>query len=242
MSGRLFVGTSGFGYPAWSPRFYPPGTRGTGLLPYYASRLPAVELNGTYYRQPSAKTVASWLLATPPGFRFVVKALRSGSSRAFATDPASTLPWLLDPARHLGERLGAVLFRVGEERPRDDARLDAFLAAWPRELPLALEFRHPSWIDDAVLTRLQEAGAVLCATDASEDVEPPTIRRTGPFLYLRLRRDDYDDAEIDAWARRVEPFLSDGSDVFVFFKHDPVGRGADLALALAERSPGQTSN
>ena len=60
-------------------------------------RLPAVELNGTYYRQPRPATIAAWLAATPPGFRFVVKALRTGSLRAFASDPEGTLPWLLAP-------------------------------------------------------------------------------------------------------------------------------------------------
>jgi uncharacterized protein YecE (DUF72 family) len=235
VSGRLYVGTSGFGYPAWAPRFYPAGARGDRLLPLYAARLPAVELNGTYYRQPSPETIAGWCAATPPGFRFVVKALRTGSLRAFATDPAGTLPWLLAPALAFGERLGAVLFRVGEPLPRNDARLERLLAAWPATVPLVLEFQDPSWQDDEVFARLMAAGAVLCATELTADAEPPTIRRTGPFLYLRLRREDYDPEGLDSWAARIEPFLADGTDAYVFFKHDPVGRGGELALALRER-------
>ena len=235
MSGRLYVGTSGFGYPAWAPRFYPAGARGDALLPFYASRLPACELNGTFYRQPSEATVASWVAATPPGFRFVVKALRSGVARAFASDPAGALPWLLAPLPTFGERLGAVLFRVGDERPRDDARLERLLAAWPADVPLVLDFRHPSWIDDVVLARLRAACATLCITELNDDVEPPTVRLTGRFIYLRLRRDDYSAAELGAWAARAEPFLSAGTDVYVFFRHDPVGRGAELALSFRDR-------
>jgi uncharacterized protein YecE (DUF72 family) len=235
MSGRLYVGTSGFGYPAWAPRFYSAGARGEQLLPLYAARLPAVELNGTYYRQPLPQTIAGWCAATPPGFRFVVKALRTGSMRAFATDPEGTLPWLLSPARRFEERLGAVLFRIGERLPRDDARLERLLAAWPRAVPLVLEFQDASWQDDEVFARLVAAGAVLCATELEAEAEPPMIRRTGAFLYLRLRRDDYDEAAIDAWAARLEPFLADGTDAYVFFKHDAVGRGGELALALGER-------
>lgn len=235
MTGRLYVGTSGFGYAAWAPRFYPAGARGEGLLPLYAGRLPAVELNNTYYRQPAAATIAGWCAATPPGFRFVVKALRSGTMRAFATDAAGTLPWLLAPARGFGERLGGVLFRVGDALARDDARLDRLLASWPTDVPLVLEFQHASWQDDEVFARLRAAGAVLCATDLQDLSEPPTVRLTGPFLYLRLRRDDYEPAELDAWADRLEPFLADGTDVFVFLKHDPVGRGGELALELRGR-------
>lgn len=235
MAGRLYVGTSGFGYPAWVPRFYPPGTRPGDLLSTYAARLPAVELNGTFYRQPSPATIAGWLSATPPGFRFVVKALRGGSLRAWAADPAETLPWLLEPARAFGERLGSILFRVGDVHGRDLARLDRLLAAWPSGLPLVLEFQDPSWDDDEVHARLRAAGVILCATDLPDAPEPPTLRLTGPAIYARLRRDDYAPAELEAWAARLEPFLADGRDAWVFFKHDPVGRGGQLAVELGSR-------
>ena len=69
----------------------------------------------------------------------------------------------------------------------------------------------------------------------SLDPEPPFIRRTGSFLYLRLRRPDYDAAALDAWAARIEPFLAAGDDVFVFFRHDPVGRAAELAAEMLAR-------
>ena len=86
--GRLYVGTSGFAYPGWIPRFYPTGLRASGFLAHYASRLPAVELNNTYYASPTATKVAAWVDATPDHFRFAVKAQRGGSFRALQADPA----------------------------------------------------------------------------------------------------------------------------------------------------------
>ena len=80
--GRLYVGTSGFAYPGWSPRFYPPGLKGDALLRHYASRLPAVELNNTFYQRRPTSKVATWVAATPADFRFSVKAQRGGSWRA----------------------------------------------------------------------------------------------------------------------------------------------------------------
>ena len=74
----------------------------------------------------------------------------------------------------------------------------------------------------------------LCATDLPDDPSRRPCRRTGPFLYLRLRRHDYDAAELAAWAARLAPFLADGLDVFVFFRHDEVGRGPELALELRD--------
>ena len=161
-----------------------------------------------------------------------MKAQRGGSWRAFGGDPESGLPWLTDPYRRFGERLGTVLFRVPDAAKRDDDRLGALLAAWPRDLPLTVEFRDPSWAADAVVSLLRHAGAVLCATEGEDDDRPPMLRRTGLFLYLRLRRHDYTDIQLDAWRDRLDPFIAAGDDAYVFFRHDETGRGAELALEL----------
>jgi uncharacterized protein YecE (DUF72 family) len=233
----LYVGTSGFAYPDWSPRFYPPGLKGDALLPHYASLLSAVELNNTFYQSPSESKVAAWLAATPETFRFSVKAQRGGSWRAMSGSPEAGLPWLTDPIRRFGGRLGTVLFRVPDNARRDDDRLRAMLDAWPRDLPLTVEFRDPSWHVDETIALLRDAGAVLCATDEPDD-ETPTLRRTGPFLYVRLRRHDYTHDELMTWRDRVEAFLAAGDDVFAFFRHDETGRGAELALELADIAAG----
>lgn len=233
--GRVLAGTSGFAYPAWAPRFYPDGLRSAALLPHYAGRLPACELNNTFYARPKPATIAGWTGAVPPDFRFVVKAQRGSSVRALYGDAAESVAWLTEPLPGFGERLGAVLFRVGSEIPRDQGRLDRLLTAWPRSIPLVLEAQHASWIRDETFWALQASGAVWCTTDLDDQDEVPDIRRTGPFLYLRLRRTVYTDAELDQWARRLVPFLDDGMDAYVLFRHDEDGASAILAEGFAGR-------
>jgi uncharacterized protein YecE (DUF72 family) len=126
-----------------------------------------------------------------------------------------------------------VLFRVPDGTARSDERLAALLEAWPRDLPLTMEFQDPSWHVDEVFAALAAAGASICATELPDDPAPPALRRSGPFLYLRLRRHDYSRTELTAWADRLQPFLADGLDAFVFFRHDEVGRGAELAIKFA---------
>jgi uncharacterized protein YecE (DUF72 family) len=228
------VGTSGFAYPDWAPRFYPAGLRAAGLLPHYATRLPAVELNNTFYQQPSPAKVASWLDATPAAFRFVVKAQRGGSWRAIRVpDPAEPVAWLTTPYRAFGERLGCVLFRVDASVTRDDEALGRLLEAWPRDIPIALELQHPSWEMDEVHAILRGAGAALVATDHDEADEPP-LRRIGAFLYLRLRRSVITGADVERWAERLRPFLDDGLDAYVFFRHDEDGASALRAERLRD--------
>jgi len=178
--------------------------------------------------------VAAWLAATPPTFRFSVKAQRGGSWRAMREDPEPGMPWLTDPYRAFGERLGTVLFRIPDTAKRDDERLAGLLAAWPRDVPLTLEFGDPSWSADEVTAAAAAAGAAICTTESPDDEDPPTLRRTASFLYLRLRRHDYTPDELATWAARLEPFLAAGDDAYVFFRHDESGRGPELAMALAE--------
>jgi uncharacterized protein YecE (DUF72 family) len=230
--GRAWVGTSGFAYPDWSPVFYPAGTRAAGLLPHYAGRLPAVELNNTFYQSPTEAKIASWLAATPPGFRFVVKAQRGGSWRAIrAADPTESTTWLTTPYRHFGDRLGAVLLRVEASTKVDLAMLERLLTAWPRDIPIALELQDPSWDLDEVhaILRAHDAGLVATDTDGANE---PVLRRIGQFLYLRLRRTTITDADLDRWAARIRPFVDDGLDAFVFLRHDADGKNALLAERL----------
>ncbi len=260
--GRLLAGTSGFSYADWIPRFYPPGTRASGLLATYATRLPAVELNATFRRRPTVSAIRGWVAATPLDFRFAVKAQRSSAIRGLFGSPEETVRWLTEPLGEFGERLGAVLYRVPAEIRRDgpwvegdvalaDTRLRALLATWPAAIPLVLEFQDRSWHVDETFAAMRAAGAVLCITELppegdegaggegdggkpepSLDLEPPIVRRTGAFLYMRLRLHDYGPDALDAWAARIEPFLAAGDDVYVFFRHDAVGRAGELAVDL----------
>jgi uncharacterized protein YecE (DUF72 family) len=232
MAGRLYVGTSGFAYPDWSPRFYPEGLRANQLLPHYASTFAACELNNTFYARPTEAKIDAWLRSTPETFRFAIKAQRGGSMRALLQDPAGSVPWLTEPLPRFGARLGSVLFRVPAEVRLNLERLAVFLATWPAAVPLTMEFQDASWHLDEVFDALRNAGAALCATDLPDDPEPPTLRITGPFLYLRLRRHDYTDDELESWAERLAPFVADGRDAFVFFRHDETGRATELAGAF----------
>jgi len=230
----------------------------------YAGRLPAVELNNTFRRRPTPSAIRGWVRATPADFRFAMKAQRGSAVRALWGAPEESVRWLTEPLGEFGERLGAVLFRVPAEIRRDgpwvdgdpavaDARLAALLEAWPRAIPLVVELQDRTWHVDETFAALRAAGATLCTTELppegdegasgspepGTDREPPMIRRTGSFLYLRLRLHDYDAAGLDAWAARIEPFLAAGDDVYVFFRHDPVGRAGELALELRSRFAGR---
>jgi uncharacterized protein YecE (DUF72 family) len=234
-AGRLFVGTSGFAYPSWIPRFYEPGKASRKLLAAYAARLPAVELNNTFYRRPDPETVARWRALTPPGFRFCPKAQKSATWRVWTSDAVDeAMTWLAEAVRPFGEQLGCVLLAAPGTRQRDDEALARLLAARPAGLPMAISLPDATWAADEVhhLLAAHEVGLVASDRDGADE---PDLRRLGPLLYLRLRRDRYSETDLDRWASRLEPFLADGLDAFVFFRHDEDGGSALHAEGLLGR-------
>jgi uncharacterized protein YecE (DUF72 family) len=228
---ELFVGTSGFSYPAWRGSFYPDDLPAARMLAHYASRLPAVEINNTFYRMPKAEVLAGWAAQVPAGFTFVLKASRRITHLKRLRDVGDEVAHLYRVAAALGAARGPVLFQLPPFLKKDLPRLTAFLATLPPGHSAAVEFRDPSWLDDAVFEALRASGAALCTADTGEPGDAPLLA-TAPFGYLRLRRAAYAAADLAAWVRRLraEPF----ERAFVFLKHEEAGVGPVLAARFRE--------
>jgi uncharacterized protein YecE (DUF72 family) len=229
---RLLCGTSGYSYDAWKGTFYPADLKKDRMLGFYASRLPTVEINNTFYRMPRSGVVEKWRDEVPDGFRFVLKASRRITHFARLVDCEETLSYLFRVADHLGAKLGPVLFQLPPMVKKDPAVLEAFLSLVPADRRVAFEFRHPSWFDDDALDVLSRFGAALVGGDVDDAGKSPPLVRTAPFGYLRLRRSDYDAAEIEAWYERIVEQRWD--EAFAFFKHE--SRGPELAASLLARA------
>ncbi|HUL60123.1 MAG TPA: DUF72 domain-containing protein [Anaeromyxobacteraceae bacterium] len=225
---RILAGTSGYSYAPWKGIFYPPRLPSSRMLAFYASRLPAVEINATFYRMPSAATLDAWRSRVPEGFRFALKGSRRITHVLRLGDVGAPLARFQRAAGKLGGALGPVLWQLPPDMKKDAGRLAAFLALLPHGRSV-FEFRHPSWLDDEILRLLSGAGAALCVTETEEGVTP--LAPTARFGYLRLRRSDYGDAALAAWLDRVrsQPW----EETWVFFRHEDTARGPAFALRLA---------
>ncbi len=234
MSGRAFVGTSGWSYTSWRPKFYPEGTKSAAFLSYYATRLATMEINYTFNHLPTEKNVAQWTAATPGDFIFALKASQQITHRKQLREPAETLPIFFERARPLGQRLGPILFQTPPWVRRDDDRLAMFLAALPRDVRCALEVRDPSWYAAEVYDLLGAANVALVHAEGEKAPSPvETLGATADFAYTRLRnRSGYSDDAVDAWAERLGAVLASGKDVYAYFRHDEDGSNALSAERL----------
>ncbi len=221
----LYAGTSGFSYPAWRGVFYPAQLSGSRMFAYYAERLNGVELNGSFYRTPSAAALAKWRSEAPQGFRFCFKAHRGLTYSADAFDKVGLAESVGAQLGSLGPALGPVLLQWPPVRKRDPGLLDAVLAAL--SLPAAAEFRDPSWFDAEVYAVLRRRSCALVVTDEEKWPQAPSVE-TAPFAYYRLRR-DYGHGELDPWISRLRGEARD-RDVHVYFKHEPEAPGRALRV------------
>jgi uncharacterized protein YecE (DUF72 family) len=229
-----YVGTSGWSYTSWRPKFYPEGTKSADFLRYYATRFSTIEINYTFNHLPTEKNVAEWTAATSDDFVFALKASQQITHRKQLREPAETLPTFFERARALGQRLGPILFQTPPWVKRDDDRLAMFLAALPRDVRCGLEVRDPSWYVSEVYDLLRTANVALVHAEGERSPSPvDTLGTTADFAYARLRaRSGYPDDAVDAWAARLRGLLDSGKDVYVYFRHDEDGSNALSAERL----------
>lgn len=233
----LYAGTSGFAYPAWKPGFYPAKLPAKQFLKHYAERLNSVEINYTFRRLPAAATLQAWVEATPAGFVFAVKAhMRITHILRLKNAEQATEAFLkaIDPLR-TSRHLGPILFQLPPQMKCDVGLLRAYLDLLPQGMQYAFEFRQPSWLVEEVYDALRGRNASLCVAE-SEKLEVPEVI-TADFVYYRLRKPEYTEKDVDAFAARAKELLATGRDLYLMFKHEESPDGAlnaELLLKKAE--------
>jgi uncharacterized protein YecE (DUF72 family) len=222
---NLWTGASGYAYKEWKGSFYPEKIQPDLMLAHYAERLPAVEINNTFYQMPKASVLQHWVDVTPERFRFAVKASRriTHDARLKADEAADSVQYLYRNLETLGAKRGPVLFQLPPFLRKDMPRLNDFLKTLPAGHRAVFEFRHDSWFDDDVYAALREAGAALALSEREGSTAPPPLVETAPWGYARLRLEHYADADLQAWVQRLAERR--WNEVHVYFMHEPTAPG-----------------
>ena len=236
----MHVGTSGWSYDHWDGVLYPPGTPPRDRLAHYVRRFGTVELNASFYRWPRTATFASWRRRLPSGFQLSVKAPRGLTHAKRLYAPETWVGRLIECWHELGDRRAVLLVQLAPTQARDDARLDFFLGLLPAWMRVAVEFRHPSWHDEAVYALLERHGAAYCVMSGAG--LPCMLRATAPFVYVRLHGPSqdwlyggsYSDDELSWWADRIREWEGSGREVYAYFNNDGDGNALRNARRLRE--------
>lgn len=254
--GAIHIGTCGYAFRDWVGPFYPPKTKPGEVLPYYARRFGAVEIDVTYYRIPTPQTFARMAARTPAGFRFTVKAPSSAThaplDAGLLAEDVARLREAIAPLIEPG-KFGCLLLQFPWSfQPSSGARrrLEALAQAF-QGLEMVAEFRHADWQRPETFAWLRELGIGWCNVDepAFEGLLHPGADVVGRIAYVRFHgrnrrawwgRDAherynylYTREELEPWTGRVADMASEAREVYVFFNNCYAGKSAHNARDFA---------
>jgi uncharacterized protein YecE (DUF72 family) len=229
----LYVGTSGWAYPAWKPAFYPADVKQKDFLKYYSTQLNTTEVNFTFRQIASEKAVTQWIADTPGDFRFVLKAHQAITHIRRLKNVEGILERFRNSLQPLSEsgRMGPVFFQLPPNFKVDHEVFRKFLELLPPGLKHAWEFRHDSWFTDDTYKLLADHNGSLCIAE-SERLETPN-QLIGSFVCYRFRKPEYTDQQIEDLATQLRDVSKD-RDVYAFFKHEDDPKGALWAKRVME--------
>ena len=239
--GNVLLGTSGWDYPEWTGRVYPPhGVR--DRLRYYASRFATVEVNSTFYRLPPVAVAESWARRTPGGFRFAAKFPQAITHDRRLVGTAEELKRFLAVVRPLqtAGKFAAALLQLPPSLKFEPATVRGFYESLPPDLPVAVEFREPSWLEPQSFDLLREFR--LAYTVVDEPMLPIRLETTARFAYVRWHGHGrevwydytYSAEELAAWVPRVRELSERVPEVYGFFNNHFRGDAAMNAETLRD--------
>ena len=161
--------------------FYPRGTKDE--LQYYSRQFNSIELNATFYRIFPPEQFQKWYDKTPDNFRFFPKLNQEISHWKRLTEVKEVVEHYLYSAIHLKEKLGCLFLQMNSNfAPKDFNRVIDFMESWPKEMSLAVEFRHTDWYNDASIA--EELFQLLEENNISNIIVDSAGRRD--IMHMRL--------------------------------------------------------
>lgn len=258
----IHIGTSGYSYADWKGPYYPEKIKDTEMLPFYAQDFGATEINYTYYRMPSARTLAGMAKKVPDNFLFTVKASKELThERDEAAEGGGSTPenftlfrQALQPLIDEG-KFGAVLAQFPNSFKPDAANRDYLSVFRERmgDLPVAVEFRNAAWITDETMELLRRNNLGYCSVDEPhlKGLIPPVAVATAPIAYVRFHgrnaqkwwhHDEayerysyqYSPEELSEWVPKIEKLEETAQNTFIFTNNHYRGAAITTARQLKE--------
>ncbi len=240
---KLYIGTSGWSYPGWRNRFYPPEIKPPDWLEFYARHFDTVEINMTFYRSPNPETLHNWAARTPADFIFTLKASRQITHLKKLQKVEHDLEHFAFLARQLRGKTGCLLYQLPPSLSKDMPLLESFVKTLPVGFRQVIEFRHPSWYDPEVYEVMSRSGIIFCVVSSAR--VPPEVVVTAKTAYFRFHgltggyRYRYSEQELKNWAEAVG--RCGAEEAFIYFNNDYQAHAVFNALKLKELLTGPST-
>ena len=217
--------------------FYPKGTKEE--LGYYSSQFNCIELNATFYRLFPASQFEKWKETTPNGFKFFPKLGQDISHFRRLKEVEQLVDDTVTNFSYLEEKMGVPFLQMHNNfGPKDFDRVRAFVDHWQYDIPLALEFRHTEWYNNAEISAelyelLEENKIVNVLVDTAGRRDLMHMRLTSPRAFVRWvgANHESDYARLDEWVDRIVDWKKQGLEELDFFVHQNIEKESPLLSA-----------
>ena len=217
--------------------FYPRGTKDE--FQYYSSQFNSIELNATFYRIFPPEQFEKWREKTPSNFKFFPKLNQEISHWKRLNEVKDVVDNYLYSAVNLQEKLGTIFLQMHNNfAPKDFNRVVSFIEDWPKEVPLAVEFRHTDWYNDPTVS--EELFQLLESNNISNVIVDTAGRRdlmhmrlTNPTAFVRYVGANHptDYTRLDDWIKRLKTWKTQGIKEIDFFIHQNIEKESPLLSA-----------
>jgi uncharacterized protein YecE (DUF72 family) len=206
--------------------FFPRGTKDE--LAYYATQFNSIELNATFYRLFPPATFDKWYATAPKDFRFFPKLEQTISHFRRLKDVNEIVERNVANMSHLREKLEMPFLQLRDDfGPKDFDRVAAFAENWTYDVPLAMEFRHTDWYNDAAVSSrlydlLETHGITNVLVDTAGRRDLMHMRLTTPIAFIRwvgANDPESDRSRLDEWIGRISKWKKAGLQRLFFFVH-----------------------
>lgn len=218
-------------------KFYPRGTKDE--LEYYSSQFNSIELNASFYRIFPEEQFKTWKEKTGKDFKFFPKVPRYISHTKRLKDSERITDDFIKNILPLKKKLGMVFLQLRDDfQPKNFERFNNFLNHWPKEIPLAVEFRHTDWYNDeevaqALHSKLKKQKVSTIITDSAGRRDLIHMRLTTNTAFIRYNGANHptDYSRLDDWIDRIEEWYKLGLKNLYFFLHQNVEKESPLLAA-----------
>jgi len=245
-NGKLMVGTTGFSYQDWLGNFYPQFCPQADLLKYYSHCFSTVEIDSTFYKIPSEKTVTKWNKVTPDNFIFSAKFPRTVTHEGTIEQRIEQAKYFVEVMQKLNDKLGVLLLQFPYSfKPDQFDTLLALISTVVGKNRIAVELRNRKWLDNTKIFKIfSENNIALCQID--HPWMPRIDQFTADFSYFRFLgdrkkiEDDFtyirDDRikELTQWKEIIKESLDTGRDTITYFNNHYSGHAPTTAMKFVE--------
>lgn len=221
--GSLYIGCSGFYNNDWKGSLYPENTKSKDFLTLYSQVFNSVEINSTFYRKPTAKTLLKWYDETPDDFRFFIKIPKTISHEKRLKECKDEITEFCSHiADHLQEKLSGFLYQFPPSFKNSPENLDLILNTLNFGYINVIEFRHHSWWQENIFTVLKEHNIIFSGVSFPGDLPEDIIINHSEILYYRLHgkpilyKSEYSHNFLDDLAKKI---LKAEKKSFIFFNN-----------------------